>query len=353
MTTTVKVIADSINPDGKRIVTLQCRYPRFIHAQVLTHRQFSRNAQSSRAMPVKRMLEEVMNDPVVPTYWGKNQPGMQAKEECSSKVECTSLDVDYPVVEMSSYEAWITARDWALQYAEAFADAGYHKQIVNRLLEPFAHISVIITSTEWDNFFELRCHDDAQPEIQELAVMIREAIASSTPKKLQWGEWHMPYVDEGLGETVKRSVACAARVSYNNHDGSTRSKEKDEALHDQLLESGHMSPFEHPARAMRGEFDNFKGWCSYRWERSISMSIQDHVPCPGVTLRQTLDAIGMSVAELSNKTKIVPEEIRAILSGNGPITKEFAVRLEDILGTPASFWNQRELDYREYIDSRI
>lgn len=252
MTIETKIIADSINPDGKRITTLQCRYPRFIHSQVMTHRMFSRNAQSSRACPVDKMIEEVEKDPAIPIHWGANQKGMQADEECNNSVFMMGQD---------RKEAWLYAMGTAVVHARAFSQAGYHKQIVNRLLEPFMHISVIITATEWDNFFNLRCHEDSQPEIQALANSILENMTKSKPKELMWGEWHIPYSEE-----IESSVACAARVSYNNHDGSNRSLEKDIKLHDTLLESKHMSPFEHQAMAMRGQYANLNGWRSYRME---------------------------------------------------------------------------------------
>ena len=253
-TITAKVIADSVNPDGNRLTTLECRYPRFIHAQLLTHRQFSRNAQSSRACPVEKMIEEVEKDPVMPIHWGKNQRGMQAKEECNEWV-CT--EGYWP---MPREDAWKMARDSALEIAREFAEAGYHKQIINRLLEPFAHITTIITATEWDNFFKLRLHEDSQPEIQRLAQVMKEAMDESDPAYAMWGGLHLPY-DQN---SVVYSVACCARVSYNNHDGTDRDPEKDRKLHDFLKENGHWSPFEHQAIATQGDFANFKGWESYR-----------------------------------------------------------------------------------------
>lgn len=284
-----KIIADSINPDGKRITTVQCRYPRFIHSQVMTHRMFSRNAQSSRACPVDKMIKEVEENPAMPIHWGANQSGMQADEECN---EVAYVD-ELTGWRLNREEAWEYARDYAVIIAKSFSEAGYHKQIVNRLLEPFMHISVIITATEWDNFFALRLHDDAQPEIKLLAERMKGSMDNHIPNMLEWGDWHMPYIrqhdnrsgsygpgsklyhvlpgdnllgDLGIPVALKCSSAACARVSYNNHDKSERSWEKDINLHDSLLESGHMSPFEHQARAMRGVYSNFNGWCQYRWE---------------------------------------------------------------------------------------
>lgn len=251
MTIEAKIIADSINAEGQRLTTVQCKYPRFIHSQVMTHRMFSRNAQSSRACPVKKMIKEVEENPAMPIYWGRNQRGMQAGEEVGSIAE--------------GKELWKEACEEAVYYAKELAGLNFHKQIVNRVLEPFMHINVIITATEWSNFFKLRLHDDAQPEIQELARVIKREMDHQKPSELDWGDWHIPYSDS-TGKNIKRSVAACARVSYNNHDGSIRDPDKDEALHDILLSDGHMSPFEHQAKAEKGTWNNFTGFKSYRWE---------------------------------------------------------------------------------------
>lgn len=278
MTITTKIIAHSVNPDGKEIVTLQCRYPLWIHAQCLTHRllengqvefldlsvmqdkNLSRNAQSSRACPTEKLIDEVMNNPVIPVSWGANQSGMVAEK-----------DLD----EESAEEAksmWLRFRDDSVHWARAFAQLGLHKQLTNRVLEPFRHVTVVITATEWENFFKLRLHETAQPEIQELARQIKEAIDHSEPEKLWWGDWHTPFAKEDvvtpvsmiLSTRLQTSVAACARCSYNNLDGSNRSVEKDRALHDQLFEDGHWSPFEHAAKAAPGQYANFIGWKSYR-----------------------------------------------------------------------------------------
>jgi len=150
MTIKAKIIADSVNPDGHRITTVQCRYPRFIHSQVMTHRMFSRNAQSSRACPVEKMIKEVIENPAMPIHWGKNKRGMQADEECKELVDAyMGLDY-YGSQEMTNIEAWNSSMRVMVEYARAFHEAGYHKQIVNRLLEPFMHISVIITASDRD-----------------------------------------------------------------------------------------------------------------------------------------------------------------------------------------------------------
>lgn len=281
-----KIIADSI-ANNVRLTTMELNYPRFIHSEFMTHRMFSRNASSSRAIPVEKMLEQVQQNPAMPIHWGKNQPGMQAREE-----------IEY--IDTAKYR-WTLAAEQAIIYAAKLNSMGLHKQVVNRLLEPFQYIKVIVTATEWGNFFKLRLHEDAQPEIQELAKCMKEAMDTSIPVKLEYGEWHLPYVDRnefqingtysGLPyieidytRAIKCSVARCARVSYLNHDNTNPNIEKDLELASKLLKDGHMSPFEHQATPMRqASFDllteeglthidkydnlwsgNFKSWLQYR-----------------------------------------------------------------------------------------
>lgn len=278
MTITATVIADSITPKPtfadvkpKRITTLQLRYPRFIHAEFMTHRMFSRNASSSRAIPVKRLIEDIKRDTAMPIHWGKNQPGMQAREEHFESVQ-TVDDVTGDVFLMDREEAWYSARDAAIHIAEAYDRSGYHKQIVNRLLEPFSHINVVVTATEWDNFFELRFHPDAQPEIFQLAKAMKEAIKESVPAVV---DWHLPYVVEGEREfwgldiALKCSVARCARVSYKTHEDKEPVIENDIKLFNQLVGARpfHASPTEHQAQvgpSPESKSRNFRGWKQYR-----------------------------------------------------------------------------------------
>ena len=268
MTIKAQVIADSISPEGVRLTTMQLRYPRFIHAEFMTHRQFSRNASSSRAIPVTKLVEDVVNDPVYPSFWGANQKGMQASEECSAPVE-----INHP---MAREQAWDVARGHAIMYAKAFANAGYHKQIVNRLLEPFSHINVVCTATEWTNFFALRDHSDAQPEIRQLAKEMRDRMEWSLPQELDYCEWHLPYVTDLEREedqiAIKCSVARCARVSYLTYEQKKPNIEDDLKLYDRLLGAQpiHASPSEHQARPL-ANYDykhrvegNFRGWAQYR-----------------------------------------------------------------------------------------
>lgn len=287
-----KILADSIAPSGKRLTTWQLKYHRFQHAELMTHRLFSRNSASSRAIPVKKLLEQVKNDPAMPVWWGKNQAGMQAQEE---------LD---PESRAEARRLWLEARDRAVGIVDDLIDLGLHKQIANRLLEPWMWITVIVSATEFENWFRLRAPAEgpmdpafpAQPEIQSCAVAMRDAYAASTPMKLAAGEWHLPLV-RGPGavdgadvfdlvyqkhriETGFRplynipaaekdlcqiSVARCARVSYLTHDGR-RDFGEDLRLHNDLAIKGHWSPFEHVAQALdTPEWSgNFCGWRQYR-----------------------------------------------------------------------------------------
>ena len=256
--TTVKVIEDSISNLGNRVTTLELEYPRYIHSELMTHRMFSRNAQSSRAIPVNRLIERVEEENWYPIFM-LNKPGMEA----TNKPE--------EAIELEAKLKWDLSKLMAVEYAKDMVELDIHKQVVNRLLEPYSKIKVILTATDFDNFFKLRLAPSAQQEIQELAALMKEAINNSTPKQLDLGEWHLPYVrDEEriipLKEQVKLCVARTARVSYLNHDGK-RDIDRDFYLHDTLLKDMHMSPFEHactPSSSVNQYFGNFKGWIQYR-----------------------------------------------------------------------------------------
>ena len=274
MTIQAKIIEDSISSTGKRITTFQLLYPRFIHAELMTHRVFSRNASSSRAIPVTKMLAMVREDPAMPIHWGKNQPGMQANEQLA-------LGNQYLAEVL-----WREAAQKAASVAERMMELGLHKQVTNRILEPFQHISVVLTATDFNNWFELRAHPDAQPEIQALAKAMQFEMACREPNELDWGDWHLPYVtsDERNDQFFKNnpellrqiSAARCCRVSYLKHDGTVASVSDDLALCEKLIGAKplHASPFEH--QATPDEFDevhgyhypelhgNFTGWIQYR-----------------------------------------------------------------------------------------
>ena len=274
MTITAKIIAHSRVEGSPDLITMQLRYPRFIHAEFMTHRVFSRNASSSRAVPVDRMIQDVMDEPAMPVSWGREKSGMQAGETLTRDEQVASI------------AEWIAARNYAVERARAVSKVGAHKQIVNRLLEPFAHISVVVTATEWDNFFDLRCHADADPTIQLLALTMRRAISASSPLT-PISSCHLPYVTQDDVDAVTAlledpehgadhldllpliSAARCARVSYLNHDGSQPDIQKDLVLANRLRASKHMSPFEHqaiadPGSAAIGEWGNFVGWKQFR-----------------------------------------------------------------------------------------
>lgn len=261
MTCEVKIIEDSLNPyNGKRLTTMQLKYWRSIHAEFMTHRVFSRNASSSRAIPISTFLKQVWNDPAGPIHWGANNSGMQSNKE------------------LTGWKKWLAKFTWNTS-GKIMCIIVYlinklvspHKQTFNRLLEPWQYISVIVTATEWDNFFELRNHRDAQPEIKELAEKMQQAMAESVPVER---EHHLPYVADWeqkmytLDECFKLSTARCARVSYLTHDGKAPSFDNDVKLHDRLVGSVplHSSPTEHSATAYKWEKfrKNFKGWKQYR-----------------------------------------------------------------------------------------
>lgn len=262
MTISAKIIADSVSPDGVRLTTMLLRYPRFVHAEFMTHRVFSRNASSSRAIPVEKMIQAVIDDPAMPIHWGKNQKGMQAAQE---------LSIDE---QRAAIRAWLKGMEKAVETARHLNDLGLHKQIVNRVIEPWSHITVVVTATEWNNFLHLRDHEDAQPEIAELARCVRVELELSDPVLLQPGQWHLPFVDVAVEYAVverllqvgritrdmpkpfevyevliKLSTARCARTSYLTHDKLNPTIDEDISLYERLVGSSplHASPTEHQA----------------------------------------------------------------------------------------------------------
>ena len=266
--------------DGKEIITYELEYHRYIHSELMTHRTFSRNAASSRAIPVSKMIDLVRTSPATPIHWGKNQAGMQASEECDNKVwvEPVISNCSDDCFNGTPLEAWLNTVENVAHQADNFSKAGYHKQITNRLLEPFQMIKVVVTATEWDNFFWLRFHKAAQPEIQELARCMLVAKKRSVAEVLQVCEWHTPYVDhwrdedglkyiledeDGQGffcniqDALKVSASCCAQVSYRKTDDSL---EKADKVWRMLTtdERVHSSPTEHQATPIdRKSVSNF------------------------------------------------------------------------------------------------
>ncbi len=275
-----RVVCDSESADTLiRLTTLEITLPRIVLAELNTHRVFSRSSASSRAIPAEKRIAMVDADPFIPESFGKNRPGMQASEDLDGEEAKQARTI------------WLDGLRDALDHARELSKLGVHKQLANRLLEPYAWTTVLITATEWDNFFALRCSPEAQPEIRRAAEMMRDAMGFSVPRVLSAGEWHLPYIDEHDRRELKAdalidldcvhqpgmpccplerlaprdaidiSVGRCARVSTLTHEGR-RDYMADLSLTKRLRDSGHMSPFEHPAMATKSDAfcGNFAGW---------------------------------------------------------------------------------------------
>jgi hypothetical protein len=298
-----KVVLDTLAPNGRRLTTMSWKYPRFIHAEILTHRDRARNSASSRAIPWPAMMARIEENPVVPLRWGSEKSGMQTGGEIENPAAATSV--------------WLEARDNALRSAQALAELGVHKSLVNRITEPWMWIEVVMTATDWQNLWRQRCHPDAEIHFQEIAGMARAAYEASTPREpLEtiiagyddgYGKGyeertilsHLPYVvgapDEdqligselSLNELMRISTARCARVSYLTHEG-TREPQKDLVLFERLATGsgfGHWSPMEHPATA----HDNpnhrsgpFRGWQQFRKEFAMECADEPRDPVQSV-----------------------------------------------------------------------
>ena len=274
MNIAAKIICDSVSIHGHRLTTFELTFPRIILAEFNTHRAFSRNSASSRAIPFTKMVESIEENTFVPIAWIKKHKGMQGFEyfeEVSEIKICIDL--------------WFEGRNCAMKYAKMLDSMGVTKQFTNRMLEPYMWHKVIMTSGKegLDNFFALRAHKDAEIHIQELAYIMQNVLNDSTPRPLNVGEWHIPYgndvhiqgdtdVKEDIESKIKIATARCARVSYTTVGQNENSGYTDDIkLYNRLLESGHMSPFEHCAQVMEAErlFDlpwsrNFKGFVQYR-----------------------------------------------------------------------------------------
>ncbi len=267
---TAKIIKDSINPTTKsRLTTMLVRFHRFILPEVNTHRVFSRNVSSSRAQSIESRIRQVIEDPAIPVEFGANAKTMYATNLQDSIIELP----DY--LPMEHVDAWRQVAYDAAKNAAAFHKSGYHKQIVNRILEPFVWTDMVVSSTEWDSFFKLRIAPDAQPEIRALAIAMKEALDASTPTVLYPSQWHLPFIsddemislDYSMDELKEMSVVRCARVSYRTPKDTGYDAEKDKALFKQLKEGGHLSPFEHVATpSFSSTKGNFYGFAQFRQE---------------------------------------------------------------------------------------
>jgi len=263
MSISAKIILDSINSQGIRLTTMLVRMPKFILPEFGTHRVFSRNTSSSRAIPTQKLIEDIKKDPAIPVRFGKNQKGMQASEDISEEEKQRALGI------------WNYDRETGIWCAEELLKLNVHKQVTNRLIENHSHVNVLVSATNWANFYRLRNHPDAQPDIQVVAVAMYEAQMESEPAQLKKGNWHLPYIT-GLDrqvcydnhDLIKISVARCARTSYLNTEGKVPTLQEDMALYNRLVGSDpiHASPAEHQATPT-GDTDycgNFKGWIQWR-----------------------------------------------------------------------------------------
>ncbi|AIW02826.1 putative thymidylate synthase [Acinetobacter phage P577] len=293
---TAKVIADSISPSGQRITTFEIEYPRFILAELNTHKMLEKNSSSSRAIPITKMIEQIESNGATPLYWGKTKSGMQAGEEVVGN--------DLSVIQY----LWGLARSSAVASADILSQMGLHKQTANRLLEPFQMMKTVITGTDWDNFFNLRIHPDAQPEFCMLAYKMYMAMQDSAPVKLVAGQWHLPFVHTfiskdgvqyysdgisplsggkqlSLEEAIRVSASCCAQTSYRKSDDSL---EKADKIFDMLIKADvlHASPFGHLATPIVSVNDTvneiYKNLTDdFTWELGVTHMRRGGILCSG------------------------------------------------------------------------
>lgn len=291
-----KVICDSISEQGVRLTTFEIEYPRIVMSEFNTHRSVSKNSSSSRAIPVSKMLEHTQTVNLKPVYFGSKKAGMQAGKEL----------VGGDLINAKLF--WESALFDAVTWATELDELGVAKEVTNRLVEPFQLVKVVCTATDWDNFFNLRLHPDADPNICLLAYKMYKAMEESKPKVLKSGEWHLPYVDTGryegcerhfgysenndgvytycsLEEAIKLSAASCASVSYRT-EGMTL--EKADKIFDMLIkaEVAHSSPLEHcatPVKPKYNELGYVRVNCSepQSWEDGITHMNKQGQLCSG------------------------------------------------------------------------
>ena len=254
------VICDSISEQGVRLTTFEIEYPRIVMSEFNTMRAISKNSSSSRAIPVSKMLEHTQNINLKPIYFGSKKSGMQAGDELGGN------DL------INAKLFWEAALFDAITWATELDELGVAKEVCNRLVEPFQLVKVVCTATDWDNFFNLRLHPDADPNICMLAYKMYEAMQESKPIKLKAGEWHLPFVNVGwngkgemcyadddfnfveLEQAIKLSAASCASISYRT-EGMTL--EKADKIFDMLIKAEvvHSSPLEHCATPVKPKFN--------------------------------------------------------------------------------------------------
>lgn len=280
----VKIVLDSVNPSGSRLTTWLLTFPRFLLPEFATHRVFSKNAASSRAIPSEKLIESVRENPAMFEQIGKANKGMQAQEICDNE-ETRAFN-----------QAWVDASNNARAFVKWWSPV-VAKQVVNRILEPWMHITILATCTDHRNFFKLRAHPAAQPEFQVLAYRMLDAYLNSIPSQLEWGQWHLPgVIQDGpdVENLLKMATALAARASYSAFEEGL-SLDRAIAIHDKLAESGHWSPFEHCAKAIptrhyqwsnfdnptyndAGKLEGISFWMQYRKQFSQENATEVNLP---------------------------------------------------------------------------
>lgn len=256
----VKILADSLSKSGHRLTTFELTFWRPILPELSRHRVFSLSVRSSRATPVNTLIDEIQKSPWGPNEWGKNQPGMVAEDVFSNEKFIKNFEY-----------VWYQTANFCCQMAKSLNEVGVHKQIVNRMLEPYTCTHAVISGTEWKNFFKLRTASDSQPEMQDLANKMRKLFDEHEPVLLDDNEWHLPYITQKdrceltSSECCKISAARCARVSYKLYNGTTDTQ-KDLELYEKLVNSHHWSPLEHVAIPAVHDYmeSNFKGWNQLR-----------------------------------------------------------------------------------------
>lgn len=298
-----KIVADSVSLTGQRITTFEIEYPRFILAELNTHKMLEKNSSSSRAIPIKTMFEQIENNMATPLYWGKNQAGMKAIEEVDFLEEVAIT--------------WKHSAQLAMESVDSLFSMGLHKQTANRVLEPYQMMKTVVTATDWDNFFNLRLHKDAQPEFCMLAYKMYRAFQESKPNLLRAGEWHLPYIkfdrdNEGnamylpydedrvvgwveysLEEAQKISASCCAQTSYRKSDDSLEKALKvfEMLIHAEVL---HASPFGHLATPVAPALRVYDSCAAYKlkecmnlleapstWQEGVTHMRKDGTLCSG------------------------------------------------------------------------
>lgn len=260
---TATCLESSKGEHGMTVYTFELRYPRIIHGEFMTHRVFSRNAMSSRATPAKVLIEDVLENPYVPQYILGNKSGMVGED---------TLTEEQKVKFLSEYNRLV---GYTCQKALEMNALGVHKNLINRLIEPYSFMKTIVTATEWDNFFKLRLAPDAEPNMRDLADAIKQSMTLEDARdsiEVDFPAYHLPYVSLEERKTLDPleammvSAARCARVSYYNHDGSEPNIDKDIQLFHRLLRGGHLSPMEHPcAESDPFRYYNIKGFMSLRY----------------------------------------------------------------------------------------